>query len=167
MRGPGAVPGLFALDSAMDELALKLKIDPVELRLRNEPQKDEGLDIPFSSRHLTLGTQKFGWSGRNPEIGSMKSNDAILGWGVAACSWMAARLPSAATVELRQDGSARVACGTQDIGTGTYTILAQLVSSETGIPLDKVDVVLGDTTLPARTDFRRLNGDRFRDTFGF
>jgi xanthine dehydrogenase YagR molybdenum-binding subunit len=78
----------------------------------------------------------------------MKSNDAILGWGVAACSWMAARLPSAATVELRQDGSARVACGTQDIGTGTYTILAQLVSSETGIPLDKVDVVLGDTTLP-------------------
>jgi xanthine dehydrogenase YagR molybdenum-binding subunit len=152
MRGPGAVPGLFALESAMDELALKLKIDPMELRLRNEPQMDESLNIPFSSRHLkeclTLGAEKFGWSGRNPEIGSMKSNGAALGWGVAACSWLAARVPSEATVELRQDGSARVACGTQDIGTGTYTILAQLVSDETGIPLEKVEVVLGDTALP-------------------
>lgn len=152
MRGPGAVPGLFALESAMDELALKLKIDPMELRLRNEPQMDESLNVPFSSRHLkeclTLGAEKFGWSRRTAEIGSMKSNGTVLGWGVAACSWLAARDSSEATVELRQDGSARVACGTQDIGTGTYTILAQLVSDETGIPLEKVEVVLGDTALP-------------------
>jgi xanthine dehydrogenase YagR molybdenum-binding subunit len=152
MRGPGAVPGLFALESAMDELALKLKIDPVEFRLRNEPQIDESENIPFSSRHLreclTLGAEKFGWSRRNAEIGSMKSNDTFLGWGVAAGSWIAARSPCSATVELKQDGSARVACGTQDIGTGTYTILAQLVSDETGVPLEKVDVVLGDTALP-------------------
>jgi xanthine dehydrogenase YagR molybdenum-binding subunit len=152
MRGPGAVPGLFALESAMDELALKLKIDPTELRLRNEPQMDESLNIPFSSRHLkeclTLGAEKFGWSRRDAKIGSMKSDGLVLGWGIAACSWLAARVPSEATVELRQDGSARIACGTQDIGTGTYTILAQLVSNETGIPLEKVEVVLGDTALP-------------------
>jgi xanthine dehydrogenase YagR molybdenum-binding subunit len=152
MRGPGAVPGLFALESAMDELALKLKIDPVELRLRNEPQIDESENIPFSSRHLreclTLGAEKFGWSRRNAEIGSMKINDTVLGWGAATGSWIAARSPCSATVELKQDGSARVACGTQDIGTGTYTILAQLVSDETGVPPEKVDVVLGDTALP-------------------
>lgn len=152
MRGPGAVPGLFALESAMDELALELKIDPVQLRLTNEPAIDESLNIPFSSRHmkecLTTGAQKFGWSERKPEIGSMKRDGLTLGWGVAACSWLAARIGTEATVELRQDGSARVACGTQDIGTGTYTVIAQVVSHETGIPVNKVDVVLGDSSLP-------------------
>lgn len=153
MRGPGAVPGLFALESAMDELAEKLKIDPVELRLRNEPEKDESKNLPFSSRHmkecLTLGAQKFGWSKRNPAVGSMRDGSTILGWGVAACAWMAERLPCEASVTLKADGSARVACATQDIGTGTYTILAQLVSAKTGIPLERVEVVLGDTALPA------------------
>lgn len=152
MRGPGAVPGLFALESALDELAIALKMDPVELRLKNEPEKDEGLNIPFSSRHLkeclTLGAQKFGWSKRNPDVGSMRDDDAVLGWGVGACAWIAARFPCEASVALRPDGTARVACGTQDIGTGTYTILAQIVSSRTGIPIDKVEVVLGDTSLP-------------------
>jgi xanthine dehydrogenase YagR molybdenum-binding subunit len=152
MRAPGAVPGLFALESAMDELALKLKIDPLQLRLRNEPQIDENRKVPFSSRHLqeclTLGAEKFGWSRRDAEISSMKSNGTVLGSGMAACSWVALRDSSEATVELRQDGSARIACGTQDIGTGTYTILAQLVSDATGIPLEKIEVVLGDTALP-------------------
>jgi len=152
MRGPGAVPGLFALESAMDELALELKIDPVQLRLMNEPSIDESLNIPFSSRHLkeclTVGAQKFGWSHRTLEIGSMKRDGLTIGWGVAACSWIAARIETAATVELRQDGSARVACGTQDIGTGTYTVMAQVVSHVTGIPLTKIDVVLGDSSLP-------------------
>ncbi len=152
MRGPGAVPGLFALESAMDELALALKMDPVELRLANEPAIDESLNIPFSSRHmkecLTVGAQKFGWPRRTPEVGSMKRDGLTLGWGVAACSWLAARMETAATVELRQDGSARVACATQDIGTGTYTVMAQVVSHETGIPVNKVEVVLGDSSLP-------------------
>jgi len=152
MRGPGAVPGLFATESAYDELALALDIDPVQLRLRNEPEKDQALNIPFSSRHynecLTLGAEKFGWSNRTPAIGSMRKDGIVLGWGMAGCSWFAARFDAEARVELHEDGSARVAIGTQDIGTGTYTVIAQLVAAETGIPLDKIVVELGDTLLP-------------------
>jgi xanthine dehydrogenase YagR molybdenum-binding subunit len=152
MRGPGAVPGLYATESAMNELADQLKVDPVRLRILNEPKIDESLGIPFSSRHLLecfeLGAEKFGWSKRNREVGSMKRDGLTLGWGMASCAWIAARFPAEATVELRDDGSARVACGTQDIGTGTYTILAQLASEKTGVPLDKVEVALGDTSLP-------------------
>ena len=152
MRGPGAVPGLYATESAMNELADQLKIDPVQLRVLNEPKLDESLGIPFSSRHLLecfeLGAEKFGWSKRNPEVGSMKRGGLTLGWGMAGCTWVAARFPAEANVQLRDDGTARVACGTQDIGTGTYTVLAQLASEKTGVPLDKVEVVLGDTSLP-------------------
>ena len=153
MRGPGAVPGLYATESAMNELADQLKIDPVRLRVLNEPKIDEGLGIPFSSRHLLecfeLGAEKFGWSKRNPEVGSMKRDGLTLGWGMAGCSWIATRAAAEANVELRDDGTARVACGTQDIGTGTYTILAQLASQKSGVPLDKIEVALGDTSLPA------------------
>ena len=153
MRGPGAVPGLYALESAVDELALKLKIDPIELRLKNEPEKDESINKPFSSRHLkecfAVAAQKFGWARRNPAIGSMKNAEGMtLGWGMAACTWMAARVESEAFLEIRQDGTARVACGTQDIGGGTYTVIAQIVSHETGVPLHKVQVVIGDSALP-------------------
>jgi xanthine dehydrogenase YagR molybdenum-binding subunit len=152
MRGPGAVPGLYATESAMNELADELKIDPVKLRVINEPQIDEGLRVPFSSRHLLecleLGAEKFGWSKRTPQVGSMKRDGLILGWGMAGCSWIAGRFASEASVELRDDGTVRVACATQDIGTGTYTNLAQLASHKTGVPLDKVEVALGDTSLP-------------------
>jgi len=152
MRGPGAVPGLYATESALNELADQLKIDPVQLRILNEPKIDESLGLPFSSRHLLecfeLGAEKFGWSERNRDVGSMKRNGLTLGWGMASCAWVAARFPAAASVELRDDGTARVACGTQDIGTGTYTILAQLASQKTGVPLDKIEVALGDTSLP-------------------
>ena len=152
MRGPGRTPGLYALESAMNELADQLKMDPVKLRVLNEPKIDESLGIPFSSRHLVecyeLGMEKFGWSKRSPEVGSMKRDDLTLGWGMAGCSWVAARFSAEATVQLRDDGTARVACGTQDIGTGTYTILAQLASQKTGVPLDKIDVALGDSALP-------------------
>jgi len=152
MRGPGAVPGLFATESAMDELAIKLNVDPVEFRLLNEPQKDESNGLPFSSRHfqecLRVGAEKFGWSKRNAAVGSMREGDLVLGWGMGACSWIAERLPCEANVELRSDGTVRVTCATQDIGTGTYTILAQIVSAKTGVPLDRISVVLGDTSLP-------------------
>jgi len=152
MRGPGRVPGLYATESAMNELADQLKIDPVKLRVLNEPKIDESKGIPFSSRHLLecflLGAEKFGWSKRRAEIGSMKQNGLTLGWGMAGCSWIASRLPAEASVQLRDDGSARVACATQDIGTGTHTILAQLVSQRTGVPLEKIEVALGDTTAP-------------------
>ncbi len=152
MRGPGAVPGLFALESAMDELALKLNMDPVELRLKNETSTDESTGLPFSSRHMaeciTTGAQKFGWDKRTAQIGSMERDGRILGWGMAACSWIALRMPTEVTVELKANGTARAVCATQDIGTGTYTVIAQLVSAETGIPIDRIDVVLGDTNLP-------------------
>src|ERR1700739_3893434 len=124
----------------MNELADQLKIDPVKLRVLNEPKIDESLGIPFSSRHylecLELGSEKFGWSKRTPEIGSMKRDGLVLGWGMAGAAWVAARFPAQANVQLRDDGSARVASGTQDIGTGTYTILAQLTAEKTGVPLE-------------------------------
>src|SRR5213079_2706567 len=130
-----------------------LKIDPVKLRILNEPKIDESLGIPFSSRHLLecfeLGTQKFGWSKRTREVGSMKRDGLTLGWGMAGAAWIAARFAADASVQLRDDGTARVACATQDIGTGTYTVLALLASQKTGVPLDKVEVALGDTSLPA------------------
>ena len=97
---------------------------------------------------LELGSEKFGWSKRNPAVGSMKRDGVTLGWGMAGCSWVAARFAAAAYIQLRDDGSCRVASATQDIGTGTYTILAQLASERTGVPLDKVEVELGDTVLP-------------------
>ncbi|HQY87273.1 MAG TPA: xanthine dehydrogenase family protein molybdopterin-binding subunit [Tepidisphaeraceae bacterium] len=152
MRGPGAVPGLYATESAMNELAEKLKIDPVKLREMNEPKVDESKNLPFSSRHylecLSVGAEKFGWSKRTPDIASMKRDGLTLGWGVAGATWISARFPAEANVQLRDDGTARIATGTQDIGTGTYTILAQLVAKKTGLPHDKIEVVLGDTSLP-------------------
>jgi xanthine dehydrogenase YagR molybdenum-binding subunit len=152
MRGPGAVPGLFALESAMDELAIKLNKDPVELRLSLDTLTDEEKNKPFSSRHLKeclqVGAERFGWSRRTAEVGSMRKGDLILGWGVAAASWGANRGVCEASVNLRNDGTALVFCGTQDIGTGTYTVIAQIVSDKTGIPVDKVNVVLGSSSLP-------------------
>ncbi|TDY20781.1 xanthine dehydrogenase YagR molybdenum-binding subunit [Paraburkholderia sp. BL6665CI2N2] len=152
MRGPGAVPGLYAIESAMNELAHVLNLDPVELRLRNEPRVDESTGLPFSSRHLVeclrTGAERFGWSQRTPGVGSMQRDGLTLGWGVGACVWPGLRFSAAADVDLRADGSARVVCGTQDIGTGTYTVLAQLVAEETGIPLARIEVGLGDSMLP-------------------
>ena len=151
MRGPGAVPGLFALESAMDELAIKLKMDPVQLRLGLDTQIDEENHRPFSSRHfkecLQVGAEKFGWSRRTPAVGSMRRGDLILGWGMAAASWGAGRGSSQCSISLRADGTARASSATQDIGTGTYTIVAQVVSDKTGIAVDKIEVVLGDSSL--------------------
>ena len=152
MRGPGAVPGLFALESAMDELAIKLNMDPLELRLKNDAERDEGKNLPFSSRHLkecyTTGAEKIGWKQRTPEVGSMRRNGKIIGWGLGGASWAAARIPCTASVELCPNGRVCVRCATQDIGTGTYTIFAQVVHARTGVPLDRIDVFLGDTSLP-------------------
>jgi xanthine dehydrogenase YagR molybdenum-binding subunit len=157
MRGPGAVPGLFATESAMDELAIKLEMDPVQLRLLNEPSVDESNGKPFSSRHmkecLTLGAEKFGWSRRTAAVGSMKGEGKraglTLGWGVAAASWIAGRSGVDARVSLNDDGTVRVSCGTQDIGTGTYTIFAQVIHACTGVPMNRINVMLGDTSLPS------------------
>jgi xanthine dehydrogenase YagR molybdenum-binding subunit len=152
MRGPGAVPGLFALESAINELAERLKMDPVELRLKNDADRDEGKNLPFSSRHLKecyqTGAEKIGWKNRTAQVGSMKRNGKVIGWGLGGASWAAARIPCTASVELCQNGRVCVRCATQDIGTGTYTIFAQVIHAKTGVPLDKIDVFLGDTALP-------------------
>jgi len=152
MRGPGAVPGLYATESAMNEIAELLKIDPVKFRILNEPKLDESNGLQFSSRHyvecLNTGADKFGWSRRTPEIGSMKREGLTLGWGMAGAAWIAGTFAAEANLQLRDDGTVRVACATQDIGTGTYTILAQLASQKTGVPLERIVVELGDSLLP-------------------
>ena len=151
MRGPGAVPGLFALESAVDELAVQLKMDPVKLRELNEPAMDEGIKMPFSSRHflecLKVGSEKFGWDRRTAGVGSMKQDGVTLGWGVAGASWIAERMGTEATVELFADGTARVSTAAHDIGTGTYTVLSKVVAEKTGIGADRIEVVLGDSSL--------------------
>src|SRR5882757_5646267 len=116
MRGPGAVPGLYATESAMNEMAERLKMDPVQFRILNEPKLDESLNLPFSSRHyvecLTVGAEKFGWSKRNPAVGSMERDGLTLGWGMAGAAWIAGTFAAEANFELRDDGTVRVACAT-------------------------------------------------------
>jgi xanthine dehydrogenase YagR molybdenum-binding subunit len=152
MRGPGAVPGLFALESALDELAVQMKMDPAELRLRNDVLEDQVEKKKFSSRHLKecieLGSEKFGWRKRNAAIGSMRDGDEILGWGMASCNWIAGRFAADATFRLTKDGTAVITSGTHDIGTGMYTVLAELVRQETGIPHSRIEVRLGDSAMP-------------------
>ena len=152
MRGPGRTPALFAIESALDELAVRLNIDPVEIRLRNYAEVDESSNKPWSSKHLReaylTGAEKFGWSKRNPKVGSMTNGHEILGWGMASCTWPATRHNADVRVSLLADGTVRASCATQDIGTGTYTVFAEIVASRTGISLDKIHVYLGDTALP-------------------
>jgi xanthine dehydrogenase YagR molybdenum-binding subunit len=152
MRGPGRTPALFGIESALDELAVKLNLDPLELRMRNYAENDESSGHPWSSKHLheayQTGAEKFGWSKRDPKVGSMTRNGEILGWGMATCTWPAHQRGAEVRVALLADGTARASCATQDIGTGTYTIFAEIVSDKTGIPVDKIQVLLGDSALP-------------------
>ncbi|KAA0019589.1 xanthine dehydrogenase family protein molybdopterin-binding subunit [Salinicola corii] len=153
MRAPGEVSGIFALETAMDELAVELKMDPVELRLRNYAESDPESGLPWSSKQLDKclqsAAERFGWDKRNPEVGSMRDGDEIIGYGMASCTWFAGRQPCQARVELRADGSLFVGCGTQDIGTGTYTIVAQTAAELTGMPLADIEVKLGESGLPS------------------
>ncbi len=152
MRGPGAVPGLYAVESAMNELARELDMDPLALRLRNDTQRNEADDVPFSSRHLAEclkeGAQRFGWSERQAEPGSMRRDGRIVGWGMASASWMAKRVGATVAVTLLASGRVRVSTASQDIGTGTYTVLGQMVAEVLGVELGDIDVCLGDTALP-------------------
>ncbi len=152
MRGPGRVPALFGIESAMDELAEKVGIDPLQMRLLNYAELDESKNLPWSSKHLReayqVGAEKFGWSQRNPKVGSMRKGDEILGWGMATMTWPAHQRDAEVRVRMLADGRAQAFCATQDIGTGTYTVFAEIVCDKTGIPLDKIDVKLGDSSLP-------------------
>lgn len=153
MRAPGAAPGLFALESAIDEMALAAGMDPLAFRKLNLSEKDESLGLPWSSNHLPeaidLAAERFGWHKRNAAVGSMRDGDEIIGYGIGACNWEAYQVPTEARVTLRADGTALVQCGLQDIGTGTYTIVAQTVSQLTGLPLERIEVELGNSSYPA------------------
>jgi xanthine dehydrogenase YagR molybdenum-binding subunit len=151
MRAPGAAWGLYALECAMDELAAKAGIDPVELRLKNYAERDQNEDKPFSSKALRAcyrqGAERFGWARRNPEPRSMREGDTLIGWGMAGGVWDAWQLPAAAKAVLTADGKLTVSSATADIGTGTYTIMTQIAAETLGLPIEDVTFMLGDSSL--------------------
>jgi xanthine dehydrogenase YagR molybdenum-binding subunit len=152
MRAPGAATGVHGLECAMDELAVALKLDPLELRLRCYSDRDQHEDIPYTSKKLRecyrQGAEAFGWHKRNPEPRSMRDGTELVGWGMASGVWEALQVPAAARIVLTANGHAEVACSFSDIGTGTYTIAAQVAADELGLPLDNITVKLGDSSLP-------------------
>ncbi|MCE4224266.1 xanthine dehydrogenase family protein molybdopterin-binding subunit [Methylobacterium sp. C25] len=151
MRAPGAVTGLFALETAMDELAYATGIDPIQLRLANYTETDPVEDKPFGSKALkscfAQGAERFGWSKRDPVPRSMRDGKELVGWGMACGIWEALMMPSSARATLSADGRLEVGNSTADIGTGTYTILTQIAADALGLPLDHVTTKLGDTNL--------------------
>ncbi len=151
-RAPGEATGTFALEVAMDELAYKLKMDPLQLRLINYAEEDPQSKKPFSGKHLrecyTQGAEKFGWSKRNHEPRSMQDGGQLIGWGLATATYPGNRMAASALVRFMPNGRVLVASGTQDLGTGTYTIMAQVAADALSIPIDKIDVKIGDTALP-------------------
>jgi xanthine dehydrogenase YagR molybdenum-binding subunit len=152
MRAPSAATAVYALECEMDELAVALKLDPLELRLRGYSDRDQHSDRPYSSKGLRecyrQGAEAFGWDRRSPEPRSMRDDTELMGWGMATGVWEALQMPIAVRIVLTANGHAEVACATSDIGTGTYTIMAQVVAEILGLPLDSVTVKLGDSTLP-------------------
>src|SRR3984957_12436091 len=152
MRAPGEAVGLMALECAMDELAEKLNLDPIELRLRNEPSEDPEKHIPYSSRHLIAcmqeGARRFGWDERNATPGQVRDGRWLVGMGMAAATRGNPLRFSKANVRLGPDGIAVVRMAMTDIGTGTYTILTQIAAEMLGLPVKRVQVELGDTNFP-------------------
>jgi xanthine dehydrogenase YagR molybdenum-binding subunit len=152
MRAPGEVSGIFALESAMDELAVALSIDPVELRLRNEPAQDESTGLPFSSRSTRecyrAGAERFGWRRRNPAPRSMRDGRWLIGWGMASATYPVYRAPASAMARLLPDGTAEVTSAASDMGPGTWTSMTQVAAETLGLPIERVKFVLGDTRLP-------------------
>ena len=152
MRCPSAATGVYALECAMDELAVALKLDPLELRLRCYSDRDQNTDRPYSSKSLRdcyrQGAEAFGWNKRSPEPRSMRDGNELVGWGMATGIWDAFQMPIAVRIVLSANGHAEVSCATSDIGTGTYTIMAQVAADMLGLPLDSITIKLGDSTLP-------------------
>jgi xanthine dehydrogenase YagR molybdenum-binding subunit len=152
MRAPGAATGVYALECAMDELAVALKVDPLELRYRTYSDRDQNHNLPFTSKQLRecyrQGAEEFGWDKRTPEPRSMRDGRELIGWGMASGVWEALQTKTAARIVLSANGHAEVSCATSDIGTGTYTIMTQVAADAIGLPLDSVSVRLGDSTLP-------------------
>jgi xanthine dehydrogenase YagR molybdenum-binding subunit len=152
MRAPSAATGVYALECAMDELAVALKLDPVELRLRCYSDIDQNTGQPYSSKALRecyrRAAEAFGWDKRNPEPRSMRDGKELVGWGMATGIWEALQVPIEVRIALSANGHAEVSCATSDIGTGTYTIMTQVAADLLGVPADSVTIKLGDSTLP-------------------
>jgi len=152
MRAPGVATGVYALECAMDELAVALKLDPLELRLRCYSDRDQHEDVPYTSKNLRecyrQGADAFGWSKRSAAPRSMREGSELVGWGMATGVWEALQMECAARIVLTANGHAEVVCAFSDIGTGTYTIMAQVAADMLGLPLDNITVRLGDSTLP-------------------
>jgi xanthine dehydrogenase YagR molybdenum-binding subunit len=153
MRAPGEAPGMYALESAMDELATELGMDPVELRIRNEPDIEPDSGKPFSSRHLVEclreGARRFDWSGRDPRPRSRVAGPLLVGTGVAAATYPFMAWPSTATAKALPDGTFLVRINATDIGTGARTVLAQIAADVLGAPLERVRIEVGSSDLPS------------------
>jgi xanthine dehydrogenase YagR molybdenum-binding subunit len=152
MRAPSAATAVYALESAMDELAVALKLDPLELRLRCYSDRDQHEDRPFSSKALRdcyrQGAEAFGWEKRNPAPRSQRDGNDLVGWGMATGVWEALQAPITVRIVLTANGHAEVACATSDIGTGTYTVMAQVAADMLGLPLSNITIKIGDSSLP-------------------
>ncbi len=152
VRAPGEAIGMLALETVVDEMAEKLGLDPIEFRKRNEPARDPLRDVPFSTRRIVdcydEGARRFGWERRKAKPGQTRDGEWLIGMGMAAASRSNLLSESEASVRLTRDGRAVVETDMTDIGTGTYTILAQIVGEMLGLPMDRVEVRLGDTNMP-------------------
>lgn len=152
LRAPGENPGMWALESALDELAWALQIDPVELRLKNETREHQRRGLPFSAKHfadcLRVGAERFGWKERPPQPRSLTRDGLRVGWGMAAATFPALRGQASAQVRLLPDGTAQVLTAGNDIGTGSYTVVAVAAAEALGLPVEKVRVEMGDSRLP-------------------
>src|SRR5216683_2375085 len=152
LRAPGECPGMFALESAMDELAIACGLDPIELRIRNEPAVDPESGHPFSSRGLVAclreGAQRFGWQSRNPQPGIHAEGRWLIGTGVAASTYPTRRRPSTAIARVDREGQYSVLIDASDIGTGAWTVLTQIAADALDVPLERVHLEIGDTLLP-------------------
>ncbi|MEX2744611.1 xanthine dehydrogenase family protein molybdopterin-binding subunit [Rhizobium mongolense] len=152
LRAPGENPSAWGLESAIDELAYAVGIDPVEIRLLNYAEQDPHAKIPWSTRQLreafAVGGEAFGWSKRSPKPRSMRDGNALIGWGVAAGTYPVRRTPGEALVRILADGTAEIASSGIDMGQGTYTIMAQTAAEILGIPVEQIRVKLGDSALP-------------------
>ena len=152
MRAPGKTPGTFALESAMDELAYEMKIDPIELRTINHATNDPLNNTPYSSEYLLecykIGAEKFGWSNRKREPRNTRDGKYLVGYGMASATYPGVRLAATARVQMLANGDVKVLTATADLGTGTYTVVAQTAADALGVPLEKIKVEIGDTNLP-------------------
>jgi xanthine dehydrogenase YagR molybdenum-binding subunit len=152
MRAPGEATGTFALESAMDELAYELNMDPLALRLKNYTERDSGKNLPWSSKSLRqcyeIGAERFGWKDRNPQPRSMKQGNKLVGWGMATATYPTNRSAGECSATLRLDGSALFRSATQDLGTGTYTVMTQVAADAIGLPVQQVRFELGDSQMP-------------------